>query len=265
MLETTDFQQFLDPIVRTAIIPRRTIRSVMIDPGHGGTDQGATAAKGKVEEKALNLQIATRIGNLLRQRGYIVHYTRTKDTAVTLPARSAAAAKLKPDLFISVHCNSHADPKINGIELFIANPAGVPSYGTTTIGKDCPSVKFNTTNALWAFLMQSSLINATKATDRGVKRKQFAVVRETPTPAMLIEFGFLSNAAERKKLQDAKYQAKLAAAVADGVDSIAKLLQPPSKAPPARGTPAARAPARRPPGNIPLPPKPPASPASRKP
>ncbi len=236
MLENTDFSEFIDPIMRPARIPRRIIRTIMLDAGHGGTDHGAEA--GGVMEKTLNLAMAKRVGAILTKRGYRVLYTRDKDVTMSLAARSAAAKAQNPALFLSIHCNSTQQKSIHGIEVFIANPAGVPSYGTTTLGQDAPSTKYNRTNALWAYYTQKDLTKATKALERGVKRKQFYVIRETPTPSMLVEIGFLSNDAERKKLLQAEYQDKIAVALCDAIDKLTKAVRPPVKpastAPPAR-------------------------------
>ena len=229
MLELTDFQDFLDPIMRPKSIPKRKIRTIMLDAGHGGNDNGAQA--GGRCEKDLNLLMVRRIGAILTVRGYKVLYTRTEDKTMTLEERSKAAAKHKPDLFISIHCNAidaEQAAKTSGIEVYVANAKGVPSYGGNVIGQDRPGAKFQSTNAYWAYLMQRSLLKATSAVDRGVKRKQFYVVAHTPVPAMLIELGFITHAEEFKKLTSTAYQDKLAVAVCDGVDQIEKALRPPN-------------------------------------
>ena len=230
-LEETDFRDFLDPILRTQTIPRRTIKTIMLDPGHGGKDHGTE--KDGTMEKDLNLLLAKRIRSILQKRGYKVIMTREKDVEMSLQARSELCETQKPDLYISVHCNAHATSKdIQGIEVWIANPVGVPSYGTTTLGKDLPGTKFHSSNALLAYLTLKELIKASKATDRGVRRKQFYVISHSPAPSMLIEFGFLSNEAERKKMLTTTYQDKLCAAVCDAIDKFAKLVAPkPSTAP----------------------------------
>ena len=238
MLENTDFSEFLDPIMRPARVPRRIVRTIMLDAGHGGTDHGAEVDG--VMEKTLNLAMVKRVGAILTKRGYRVLYTREKDTTMALSARSAAAKAKQPALFLSIHCNSTTQKSINGIEVFIANPAGVPSYGTKTLGQAAPATKYNHINALWAYYTQKDLTKATKALDRGVKRKQFYVVRETPAPSMLVEIGFLSNDAERKKLLQAEYQDKIAVALCDAIDKLTKAVRPPVKpastAPPKAGT-----------------------------
>lgn len=236
MLEHTDFSELIDPIMRPARVPRRIIKTIMLDAGHGGTDHGAQA--GGVMEKTLNLAMTRRVGAILAKRGYRVLYTRGGDVTMSLESRSKAAALRKPALFLSIHCNSAVQKDIHGIEVFIANPAGAPSYGTDVLGKDCPSTKYNRINALWAYYAQSALVGATKAADRGVKRKQFYVVRETPAPSMLVEIGFLSNDAERRKLLQADYQDKIAVALCDSIDKLARAVRPPVK-------PASTAPPRR--------------------
>lgn len=231
LLSLSDFQELLHPIMRPSTAPRRTINTVVIDPGHGGKDTGAKF--GKVLEKDYNLIIARRVGAILQKRGYRVLYTRSTDKALELAERSKYAEKQKPDLFLSIHCNSAADTSISGIEVFVANPVGTPSFGTKTLGKKGPGTGYNAINAVWAYKTQAALIKATGAKDRGVKRKQFYVLRETPAPAMLIECGFLSCPAERKLLAKNDYLDKLAVAICDGVDDARKALAPPPKRTPA--------------------------------
>ncbi|MBQ4479361.1 MAG: N-acetylmuramoyl-L-alanine amidase [Victivallales bacterium] len=225
-LEQTDFKDFLDPILRTQTVPKRAVKTIMLDPGHGGKDHGTE--QGGTMEKDLNLLLAKRIRSILQRRGYTVLMTREKDVETTLQKRSELCAAKKPDLFISVHCNAHAgSTDINGIEVWIANPVGVPSYGTTTLGQDLPGTKYHSSNALLAYLTLKELIKTTKANDRGIRRKQFYVISHSPAPSMLVEFGFLSNEAERKNLLDTSYQDKLCAAVCDAIDKFAQIVAPP--------------------------------------
>jgi len=226
-LELSDFLQFLDPLLRPKTIPARDIRTVMIDAGHGGNDHGAE--KNGVMEKNINLSVARRLGAMLVKRGYRVIYTRSADVPLTLKQRCEGAKNFNPSLFVSIHCNSASDASVNGIEVFIANPAGKPSFGTGTLGKDCPSTKYNTTNALWAYHTQKALIGATGAIDRGIKRKQYYVVRETPAPALLVEIGFVSNDAERTRITQGAYQDKVAVALCSAIDSMKKTLAVPPK------------------------------------
>ncbi|MCQ2397159.1 MAG: N-acetylmuramoyl-L-alanine amidase [Lentisphaeria bacterium] len=227
LLEKTDYSEFIEPLLRTTLLPRRKIKNIVIDAGHGGKDQGASS--GKILEKNLNLLMARKIAAILRIRGYQVSMTRTGDKTITLQERCDFATKKKPDLFLSIHCNSAEDASISGIEVFLANPPDVPSFGTTNIGKKGAATPFQQTSALWAFYTQKALLNATKATDRGIKRKQFKVIIDTPSPALLVELGFISNKDELQNLQKKDYQDKLADAICDSIDKLSKTLKPQNK------------------------------------
>jgi N-acetylmuramoyl-L-alanine amidase len=225
MLAQTDFQHFIDPILRRGTIPRRRVRHIMLDPGHGGNDPGAQSQG--VVEKNVNLLLSRRIAAILRKRGYQVSLTREQDRLLRLEQRTELARRQQPDLFLSIHCNALNDPSVHGIETYIINPAQTPSSGGNVFAKkEAPGNAYNLENALLGFLMQKKLLEATGAQDRGIKRKQFYVIREVSCPAALLELGFLSNAVERKKLLESHYQDKLAVAVCDAVQEFERILQP---------------------------------------
>ncbi len=224
LLSISDFQLLIDPILRSTALPRRTIRKIVLDPGHGGKDVGATA--GGVFEKTLNLQIAARLATKLRQRGYTVVTTRSSDTAVSLAQRSNIANKWGADLFISLHCNA-ADASVSGIEIFSATWHGTPPTGDKVLAKQrCPANAFDRENAYLTYTTQKALLDATNATDRGIKRRRFSVIRNITCPGMLIEMGFISNQAERQLLQQANRQDAIAHAIADAVDKFRIALAP---------------------------------------
>ena len=224
-LPQVDFQNFIDPILRRTTIPKRKIRHIMLDPGHGGSDPG-TQNKGIIE-KNLNLVFSRRIAAILRRRGYKVSLTRDKDHLLRLEQRVAAANRLQPDLFVSIHCNAAASTAVNGIETFIINPALTPSSGGNTFAKKAaPGNAYDRENALLGFIMHSNLLKASNANDRGLKRKQFYVIREVACPAALLELGFLSNPDERAKLLKSNYQDKLSVAVCDAIQEYEQALAP---------------------------------------
>lgn len=223
-LEKTDFTELLEPLLQTAKLPRRAIQHIVVDAGHGGKDQGA--ARGKFLEKDLNLLMARKVASILRKRGYKVSMTRNGDTTLTLDQRCSFAESKKADLFLSLHTNAMESTDGNGIEVYVANPPGVPSVGTTNIGKQGKATPFQRTSALWGFFTQRALLKATGAQDRGLRRKQFKVVIDTPAPAMLVEIGYLSNDKERANLQRADYQDRLAVAICDGIDQLRNAVKP---------------------------------------
>lgn len=225
LLARTDFEHFIDPILRKQTISKRKVRHIMIDPGHGGKDPGAQSQG--VSEKNLNLVYSRRIAAILRKRGYRVTMTRTQDRLLTLSQRSAIAKRHKPDVFLSIHCNAAADAKINGIETYIINPAQTPSSGGNVVAKKAaPGNSYNLQNALLGFTLHKNLITASAAKDRGLKRKQFYVIREVSCPAALLELGFITNAAERKNLLNPRYQDKVSVAVCDAIQEFEKHLLP---------------------------------------
>jgi N-acetylmuramoyl-L-alanine amidase len=225
LLAQSDFQTFIDPILRTNSIPRRTVRHIMLDPGHGGGDPGAQYQG--VFEKNVNLSLSRRIAAILRKRGYRVSLTREQDRLVPLEQRTVQARRMQPDLFLSIHCNSFNNSDVQGIETYIINPANTPSSGGNVFAKKAvPGNSFDRENALLGYLLQRKLLEATQAQDRGVKRKQFYVIREVPCPAALIELGFLSNPSECKRLLESYYQDKLAVAICDTVEEFERILKP---------------------------------------
>ncbi len=193
---------------------------IFIDAGHGGKDRGAMNKKYRVPEKAVNLDIAMRLGNELKKNGYKVSYSRTKDVALELADRAAMANSLKADLFLSIHCNAAA-PSISGVETFALTPRAMPSTNSSKITK-AEYIKYNghfndDWNQMLAYYIQRALKTATKSPDRGVKRARFAVLKPVKMPASLIEVGFISNNGECVKLMSSKYRQFLAQTIANAV------------------------------------------------
>lgn len=193
-------RNIIDPLM-TGKYPRRPISRILIDPGHGGHDAGAVGRL--TREKDLNFLLAGEIAAALQKAGFQVILSRSKDTFLTLKQRVALVRKVKADLFISVHHNSSKkNPLAAGIECFARR---VPGPGDTVL----------------ACLIQQQLVSATGSINRGVKFANFAVLRNNPVPAVLIEAGFISNAAEEKRLSDPRRRQQTAQAVAAAVKKFA--------------------------------------------
>jgi len=224
-LSTSDTLTLIDPILRVGTISKRNIKHIVIDAGHGGNDPGAQS--GSAVEKNLNLLIARRTAAILAKRGYNVTVTRMTDKELSLQQRVDICKKLKPDLFLSFHCNATGDTSIKGIETFIPNPKGTPSSGGNTVAKNAAASDVVVKeNALLGYLLQTNLLKQTKASDRGLKRKQFFVIRGQSCPSALIEVGFLTNATERANITTYAYMDKLAVAVCDAVQDFDAKLKP---------------------------------------
>lgn len=166
---------------------------VVIDPGHGGSDCGAI--RGKINEKNITLDISNRVAEILTSKGVDVYMTRDDDSTVSLQDRVAISENVNPDLFVSVHVNSSNSESPNGVE--------------THYYKD---------NSLTlAKTIHASMLNHIKAKDRGLFKSKFYVINHTTAPAVLVEVGFLSNAAEREQLVTESRKQATAKAIAEGI------------------------------------------------
>ena len=186
---------------------------VYLDAGHGGYDPGASYFG--ISEKSLTLAIQSRVKDKLEAEGYQVVTTRTSDTYVDLTDRSRAANASESDIFVSIHINASGSSAAQGIETYYYQPyAEYPSRINATYHANPTRLSMNDT---LANAIQSSLINATGAQNQGVKRQTFAVLRETTSPAVLLELGFLSNPQEAARLNTSAYQETLANAIVAGI------------------------------------------------
>lgn len=212
------------------------VRTIVIDPGHGGKDPGAMAFG--LKEKDIVLKVAQKLANILKQTyQYQVVLTRTKDTFIPLEKRTAMANAHKADLFISIHVNAHADQTSSGIETYFLNLATDAdamrvaalenASSNHSIGElqDILSSLMNNSkideSSRLARFVQSNLISGLKTTykarDLGVKQAPFYVLIGAEMPAILAELSFITNPAEAKLLQDDTHLDKLAKQLAGGI------------------------------------------------
>ncbi|MBO5792540.1 MAG: N-acetylmuramoyl-L-alanine amidase [Lentisphaeria bacterium] len=218
-LSAIDVNTLLRPLfMPRQSIRRHAVRRIIIDPGHGGFDRGA-AGKSIIEKK-LVLQIAKRTADILKRCGYTCILTRRGDYLVPLNQRPLFANRSKGDLFISLHCNASKDTRAAGIETYCLTPAGASSTNHQKVsGTAFPGNAFNANNFLLAYEIQRSMLLRTKGQDRGVRRSRFAVLRNLAMPGVLLEMGFITNAAEERKLATPAYQEQIARAIAVGIIS----------------------------------------------
>lgn len=215
-VSSLDLNKTIDPLLGSRKGFRHSIRTIMLDIGHGGKDRGAAGRSSL--EKNITLRLGRRLAAVLRACGYRVILTRNSDIYLDLDKRSALQRKYGADLFLSLHINSAADRSVSGIETFCLTPPGAPSSnGGKAIWTKYNGNAFDPNNIVLAYNVQRSLLARTGATDRGVKRARFAVLRDIRCPGVLIEVGFLSNLQEERNLNSASYIEKLARGIADGV------------------------------------------------
>jgi N-acetylmuramoyl-L-alanine amidase len=182
---------------------------VILDAGHGGHDGGAVA--GGLIEKNLSLTLARQLRDQLHELGLRVKMTRDRDVFIELEERSQIAEKAKAALFVSLHLNTSDADSVQGIETYYAEQKSLSarrSHGSSH-GQNASE---------WlARSVQMQACLGSKAEDRGIKAKNYAVVTHTPCPAVLVECGFLTHAGEVAKLKRREYQAALVQGIAKGV------------------------------------------------
>jgi len=189
-------------------IKARRDNLVVLDPGHGGKDTGARGAN--INEKDINLKVALKAGELLKQKGIEVEYTRDKDIYLELtPGRdeiSEIANRLNPGLFVSIHTNSALNSTAQGTETFYYAP----------VDDDLLFLQQDERKSL-AESLQRQLIAKLKRPNRGVKTKNLAVLRNTTMPSALVELAFISNPEEERLLQQDYFINLAAEAIAEGI------------------------------------------------
>ncbi len=224
----TDAQKIVFPLINPAVGLRGSRAVVIVlDPGHGGSDQGASGRRGLVESRTA-LDIARRVRAKLVNAGFRAYLTRDVDRALELDERARLAAARRADLFISIHLNAAQHHDSRGIETYVLTCPGYPSTAATSDvrnGARYAANSFDMANTILGNCLQKNIRTATRAEDRGLRRARFLVLRSAPCPAALVEGGFLSNASDEKLLMSDEYRDNLAAGLARGVLAYARLVQ----------------------------------------
>jgi len=226
----TDLAKLIDPVLRPNFIKNAgNFNIVVLDPGHGGKDPGATSPYGT--EAEYNLKIANLVKAKLNARGYKVVMTRDSDRFLSLEERvNVANAITENAIFIAIHFNS-GGTAARGIETFTLSPPGVAHYGRGLVEADKFERAGNEHDSANMALATSAhgLVLRTLGTntfDRGIKRARWTVLSGITHPAILLEGGFLSNPFEARLIQNEKYQAALASGIAAAVDKYRVAVSP---------------------------------------
>lgn len=213
-----------------------TVQTIMLDPGHGGKDPGATG--GGIVEKQFTLSMAKRIGALLKKEGFTVLYTRTGNDFISLQDRPDLANSKKADLFISIHVNANPGSTIRGLETYYLDEAQTPDAATVAARENTVSVQnISDLQVILTDLMLSSKLEESRhlakcvhngilktlrsaklaAPDNGSRSAPFYVLMGARMPAILIEFGYITNEADAGNLRSEKYLQRQAEGVVQGV------------------------------------------------
>jgi N-acetylmuramoyl-L-alanine amidase len=169
-------------------------KKIVIDPGHGGHDNGTTGVHGTLE-KNITMETATRLFNKLKNAGAEVKLTRYQDEYISLPTRVSISNTFDADAFISIHYDSFTNEGSEGATTFFYHP--------------------------WqkelAVNIHSSLMNQTNIIDRGVRKGDYYVIRENSQEAVLVELGFLSNPSEELLVTSDQYQVLATTGIFEGL------------------------------------------------
>jgi N-acetylmuramoyl-L-alanine amidase len=204
------------------------IKTICLDPGHGGRDTG-NIFQGH-DEKTYTLLLAFDLRDELEKDGFKVILTRTRDKYVSLSDRPAFAYKHHADLFVSLHFNATRVDRahVEGPESYCITPAGARSTNAHDEGSNLGATlgNRNENNSLWlAYEVEKSLVQRLHLVDRGVRRARFEVLRDARMPAILVESGYMTNPEEGKKIYTPAYRHELAREIAKGILAYQKLTE----------------------------------------
>jgi N-acetylmuramoyl-L-alanine amidase len=221
------------------------IGRIVIDAGHGGHDSG-TVGPGGIEEKQVVLDVALRLGKLLRQRlGADVIYTRDDDTFIPLETRTAIANKAQADLFISIHANSSPEAEVRGVEVYYLNFTSDPDAMRVAARENAVSNqsvhdlsdlvkkialkdKIDESKELASDVDTSLYTGLTKGNpdlhNRGVKKAPFVVLIGANMPSILAEISFVTNQQDAAQLKKPEYRERVAESLYAGVARYAEAI-----------------------------------------
>jgi len=223
-----DLTKIIEPVLRPSRIrDAAIIDSVVLDPGHGGYDNGATSVWGY--EKTYSLDVARRAKVLLEMQGLRVYMTRTTDEFIPLEDRVRFANQHPTALFIAIHFNS-GGADASGIETYTLAPRGVPSMAADgpmlSDLRPCGGNVCDGENMALACATHASLICHARLYDRGIKRARFVVIRDITIPGVLIEGGFLSSPRDAPLIATPEYRQEEAQCIAIAVRNYRNAVNP---------------------------------------
>ncbi len=220
-LSAMDVTKIIEPVMRPGKIKNATdVRTVILDPGHGGHDSGARGPLGAEKDAALD--VALRAKKVLEIAGYSVRLTRATDTFIPLERRPAFANKFPNAIFVSIHFNKSNRIGGTGIETYALAPRGVPSMDEENLSysdlKEYPGHGKDAENIALATSMHSSMLRHLRLVDRGIKRARFLVIRDARIPAILLEGGFMNHPNDSRQIASTAFRDAFAQAVLEGVN-----------------------------------------------
>ena len=222
LISVMDVSKIIEPVLRPSRIQKtEKIDTVVLDPGHGGADNGASSTWGS--EKTFTLDVALAARRELMRAGYRVEMTRVTDTAVSLEERVRIANRFRHAVFVSIHFNSSSGGV--GVESFALAPEGVTSnmssehhVSASDVARHAGNAQDEHNIALTASI-HAMVLSRLAAFDRGVKHARFHVLRDVKIPAVLVEGGFISSTSEGQRIATSNYRQRLGVAIAQGIQN----------------------------------------------
>jgi N-acetylmuramoyl-L-alanine amidase len=220
------------------------IKRIVLDPGHGGAQAGATSVSG-ASEKEITLDLALRLRRLLQDASFEVFLTRETDVTMSLEQRVALANARRADVFVSIHVNWISRRDVRPVETYHVGPTDDPAvlklagaenresgYSLGAYRRLLEKIYIDERRGesrAFAGAINTELYRALSAVNpglanRGVKMAPFAVLVGTEMPAVLVEVSCLSNEKEAQLLTTDDYRARIAAALLEGIRSYSRQL-----------------------------------------
>ncbi len=219
----------------SGIVP---IRTIVIDPGHGGKDPGALSRWG-LKEKDVNLDIAKRVKRILQESGFRVYLTRERDCFISLKERVLFSQRKKADLFISIHANANRSRSTRGFEVYylaqkftdteakaLAAAENLCDQEQISLSRDLKMIigdMLNSENRRESLLLSQEVLDQARSLGirvRNAKGAPFYVLKFNHAPSILVETGYLTNFYEAKMLKSGFYREQIAQAITAGVSAF---------------------------------------------
>ena len=219
-----------------------SVRTIIIDPGHGGRDPGAM--HNGVVERDVNLDVAQRLEKILEKLGYKVLLTRSGNKGISLADRVNFSRRNKGDLFISIHVNAAENTSISGLETYILDFARTSSASRLAMVENADSGRLGDMDKILTEILtgartsesrrlaeniQKSTLsylkkNGVSTRNGGVKGAPFFVLVGSSMPIVLVEIGYCTNKSEASRLKSSKHRQRLAQGLANGIHAYARSL-----------------------------------------
>lgn len=234
-------ERFPPEMAPEAVAPKTvTIRTVVIDAGHGGKDVGAMGRSIRLKEKNLTLAASKRLKKILEDNGIKVIMTRDDDKFISLPRRVEIANRSGSDLFVSVHANASRSRSLRGFECYYLSDAtddnarAIEALENASLKVDKGDILEHSKSldaTLWDMALTENRRESAELADhicdavedsssvknRGVRSARFYVLKWTRMPSVLVEMGYISNKYEEKKFKDTDFMNRIIDAVARGI------------------------------------------------